>query len=358
MRSMIYFELKKIFSRRLTIISILLLLGFSVLLNVTTYVNWYAFDGVSRDARGREAVALEKEIAARYEGPLTDEKLRQILSDFEPRYELNGMNAAYIYQNATQSAAFIRFADLDGHWNGLSVKQVFGERPINIGFVDGWISVSKDMARLVVVMALVLTILLSPVYAGEYGGMDRIILSSRYGKSRCPKAKLAAAVIAALVLTSLTVGLHLSLALCLYGVEGLDSSILFCSADHFESIPSFALSCAQLLGYQISLAYSCAIGLCGICLLISALSAKEFISLVASAAAFLLPVVIPLSEKHPLFRVIALFPLHQALSYPLMSIAQFQSGQLYALLALPFSLFLFLAGAPLSCRLFARHQVN
>ena len=62
------------------------------------------------------------------------------MNDFAPTHDLHGLNAMYLYQNATQSAAFSRFSDKEGNWNGLSVSDVFGNEEIKIGYVDGWLS--------------------------------------------------------------------------------------------------------------------------------------------------------------------------------------------------------------------------
>ena len=134
MKKLIYFELRKIFSKRLSMVTLIGILLFSALLSFSTYQNKYAFDQNAGEGSGKAAVEIDKEIAAKYEGILTDEKVRQMMSDFAPTSDLHGLNAAYIYQNAMQSAAFSRFSDLNGNWNGLSVSDVFGNEEIKIGY--------------------------------------------------------------------------------------------------------------------------------------------------------------------------------------------------------------------------------
>lgn len=57
MKKLIQFELRKIFSRRLTQAALIALFLFSVLLGFYTYQNMYAFDG--KAARGREGQLLK-----------------------------------------------------------------------------------------------------------------------------------------------------------------------------------------------------------------------------------------------------------------------------------------------------------
>lgn len=78
MRILIHFELRKIFSKKLTEIALIAILLLSVLFGFSTYQNKYAFGGKSDGGTGKTAVEIDKEIAAKYEGILTDEKVQQM----------------------------------------------------------------------------------------------------------------------------------------------------------------------------------------------------------------------------------------------------------------------------------------
>lgn len=93
MRILIHFELRKIFSKKLTEIALIAILLLSVLFGFSTYQNKYAFGGKSDGGAGKTAVEIDKEIAAKYEGILTDEKVQQMMNDFAPKSDLHGMNA-------------------------------------------------------------------------------------------------------------------------------------------------------------------------------------------------------------------------------------------------------------------------
>ena len=88
MRRLIQFELRKIFLRRLTQFFLIALFLVSVLFMFSTYQNKYAFDGASREGSGREAVEIDKSIAEKYGGPLTDEKVGQMLADFHTESDI------------------------------------------------------------------------------------------------------------------------------------------------------------------------------------------------------------------------------------------------------------------------------
>lgn len=357
-KKLIYFELKKIFSRRLTQIALMAVLLLSLLLNFADYQSKYAYDGNGNEGSGKAAVKIDQEIASRYEGILTDEKVQQIMSDFAPKIDLHGMNAAYLNQNATQSAAFIRFSDPDGSWNGLRVQDVFGDEEIRIGYVDGWLSTSRNMAKVFAVLFLAIIIMAAPVFSGEYESVAGIILTSKYGKTKCTAAKAVASILAALSAAAVTAIVHLAAAFVLYGKAGLDCSILFSSAFYAEGFIPFNITCASLLKYQVLLAFTGALGVTGITLLLSAVCNKQIVAFVTSAAAYLFPVLLPVSETSFLFRWVALLPLYHAQAISLLSIEQLKSGMLYAVWAIPAALFFLGIGVFISRRAFARHQIS
>jgi len=358
MKKLIQYELRKIFSKRLTQAALIALLLLSVLLGFSAYQNMYAFDGKSCEGTGRTAVEIDKSIAEKYEGMLTDEKVQQMMAEFKPTQDLHGMNAAYLYQNAMQSALFRKFSDLDGNWNGLSVSDVFGGEEIKIGYTYGWLKTSENMVRIFIVLSLVAAIMTAPVFSGEYGGVDNIILTSKYGKTKCVTAKISGSILAALIVTAIVSAINLVYAFILYGSNGLDCSILFAPSDFIERYIPFNITCGTLLKYQILLAFTSAISITGITLVLSAICKNQMVALVASVAVYLLPIILPITETSPLFRIIALLPLYHAQFISLMSVDQVSGNVLYALLAIPVALIIMGIGIVISRKVFARHQVS
>lgn len=358
MKKLIQFELRKIFSKRLTQAALLVLLLLSALLCFSTYQNMHAFDGKSREGTGRTAVEIDRSVAEKYGGTLTDEKVRQMMAEFKPVQNLHGMNAAYLYQNALQSALFCRFSDVNGNWNGLSVSDVFGNEEIKIGYTCGLLTTSENMVKIFVALSFVVAIMTAPVFSGEYGGVDNIILTSKYGKTKCAAAKIVGSILAALIVTALVSGINLASAFILYGNSGLDCSILFAPEGFVTGYIPFNITCGTLLKYQILLAFTSAISVTGITLVLSAACKNQMAAFVASAAFYVFPVMLPVSETSSLFRVIGLFPLYQVQFVSLMSVEQISGNALYALAAVPAALIFLGTGVLISQRIFAGHQVS
>ena len=201
-------------------------------------------------------------------------------------------------------------------------------------------------------------IMLAPIFSGEYEGVDNIILTSKYGKTKCATAKVAAGILTAILTTALVAAFNLLLALIFYGTEGLDCSILFAPSDYAEGFIPFNITCGTLLKYQILLAFTCTLSVTGITLLISAISKNQIVAFVASMAIFLFPVLLPITEANPLFRLIGLLPLYHVQAVSLLSVEQMSNGMLYAVWAIPTALLFLGIGAVISRRVFAKHQVS
>lgn len=358
MKKLIGFELKKIFSWRLTQAAFALVLLLSFVLDFSTYQNKYAFDGAGREGTGKEAVEIEKAVAERYAGPLTDEKVQRMLADLVPKTGENEINALYIYHNATQSAVSALFADRYGGWNGRTIANVFGEEEITIGYVDGWLGTSQNLVKILIFFSLFLMVMTAPVFCGEYGGVDQILLSARYGRTKCAGAKVAACVLAALLTTAAVLALNFAMALAFYGAEGLDCSILFAQMTYIEGGIPFNLTCGTMLAYQVLLAFTGSLGVVGITLVLSAACKNPMVALAASAVVYGLPVLLPVSETSPLFRLVGLFPTYHAQFVSLMSVEQLGGGVLYAIWAVPVAAMLLAAGSLLSRGIFVKHQVS
>ena len=95
----------------------------------------------------------------------------------------------------------------------------------------------------------------------------------------------------------------------------------------------------------------------GITLFLSAISKNQIVALVAAMAIFLFPVLLPITEVNPLFRLVGLLPIYHVLAISLLSVEQMSNGMLYAIWAIPAALLFLGVGAGISRRVFAKHQV-
>ena len=109
MKKLILFELRKVFSKRLALIALIGIILFSALLSFSTFQNKYTFDPNIGEGTGKTAVEIDKEIAAKYEGILTDKKVQQMMSDFAPTSDLHGLSAIYFFKTPCNRQPFHGF---------------------------------------------------------------------------------------------------------------------------------------------------------------------------------------------------------------------------------------------------------
>ena len=358
MNNLLKFELRKIFVKQFTMLAISFVLLLSFILSFSTLQNMYAADGKGAEGGGRAAVEIDKRIAEEYAGILSDEKVQQMMTDFKPSQDLHGMNAQYLYMNATQSAAFSRFSDKDGNWNGLSVSDVFGDEEIKIGYVAGWLQTSQNLAKILIAVTFVIILMTAPVYSGEYGGVDAIILTAKYGKTKCATAKVVASFMASFFITVIVLSLNLLFAVAVYGTDGMDCSILFVPQDFVEGYIPFNITCGTVIKYQILLAFLSAFAVTGVSLIFSALCKNQMIAFVVSAALYIVPILLPISEISPLYRIVVLSPLFYSQYISIMSVEQMANGWLYAIWAIPVALVIATIGAIVSRKIFQKHQAG
>ena len=248
-------------------------------------------------------------------------------------------------------------SEIDGQVWECTVPTAYAEK-YAAAYVDGWLSTSRNMVRVFVALALAVIIMLAPIFSSEYEGVDNIILTSKYGKTKCATAKVVAGIITAVLTTTLVAAFNLLFAFAFYGIEGLDCSILFAPSDYVEAFIPFNITCWTLLKYQILLAFTCTLSVTGITLFLSAISKNQIVALVAAMAIFLFPVLLPITEANPLFRLVGLLPIYHVLAISLLSVEQMSNGMLYAIWAIPAALLFLGVGAGISRRVFAKHQVS
>ena len=228
----------------------------------------------------------------------------------------------------------------------------------DVEFIAEDISTSQNMAKIFIVLSLVIILLIAPVFSGEYGGVDNIILTSKYGKTKCATAKVLASLLSAVFITTLVVIFNLLIAVAIYGTEGLDCSILFAPIDFLEGYIPFNITCGTVLKYQILLAFMSAISVTGIVLILSAVCKSQMIAFVISAAIHVIPIMLPISETSALYRIIVLMPLFYSQYISIMSVEQMHNGMLYAVWSIPVAIALVVIGSIISHKAFSKHQVR
>ena len=360
MMQMIGYEFGKIFRKKM-VYAALLFVGFMSL-------SMYIARGIGQEVvlgpdgkyiLGKEAVRLDKEIAARYKGPLTEEKVEEILGVYAPA----APDAAFWKVNATYDVVSTFWAENDGSRNGLSIREAFpgyeDERELVWDYNRGWINFIEMGMYMMVFIGCLLVIALSPVFSEEYTrGTDALILASRHGKGRCARAKLLASYLFTLLSTGALL-IPMSLGFFLdYGPAGGGCSIQLNNHWILLGTPYF-LSCMEAAGLCLLLWVSGSLILTAVTLTISALCKTSFLAVIVSLCVYGLPSLFAQMGMPP--KLFSLNPIWCFLAEQLIMIPKIWTesgaGLSYVWVIVVFALLMTGLSFRLGRRIFAGHQV-
>lgn len=297
-------EFYKIASKKVVWIGLFLVMTF-ITYRLWTENNVYAVTIDGRQIYGLEAIQKDKELTARYAGPLTEEILQEIYEKYgffyydpETRERRGNFCSQFITERTTnfnqipidsptpKDIHFYEGQDWEHNVEGLLEKAPYFD------YAYGWADLQETYGILTVTCIAVLLILgLAPVFSEEYSLKTAdILLTTPRGKGSGIWMKAAAALsfsLAVYVGSTLYVwGLYLNT----FGTQGLNASPLLIGAGSFGSG-----YCPSTIGGFFLFQF--ALGLAGIVLLVcmalaaSALCKNTFLSVVVSLGVFLLPVV-------------------------------------------------------------------
>lgn len=123
-----------------------------------------------------------------------------------------------------------------------------------------------------------------PGFSDEYtSGMDSLILSSRYGKTRCARAKILASFLTAVTILIGTVAFIVLVTIGYFGTDGFAVDAHLCATGMIGMAP-FALPYWKALLILISLGLGAIMMLIGFALAASALGTSSFISVLVTLA--------------------------------------------------------------------------
>lgn len=374
MKELIGFELNKLLRRPLVLASLLGLLCMAGLM----IVNWIVpgVNAVQEEADGEwvvlensDAVLRNQEIAAQYQGPLTVEKVQDVLeryafsSSVMASRNMDPASQTYYTHNFLYDIFDHKFASVDGRYNGSTIQEAYGEiaPDLIVGYSDGWESTVYALSYTFLFWCCVLVIILSPVFSEEYTkGTDALILTGNEGRKKCPLAKIIASFIIVLAGSLILIGCFFLAFLAYYGTTGFQSSVQLSGLGFLRNTP-YVISWGTAFGFACLLWLGAAIVLTAMVQVISVLAKNSFSSLVISFVLFIAPMFIPVKESQNLLRLIcSLMPVNQLVLYHLFSFNTLPigGGELKVMwLAIPVSVAAVTAGTLFSKKSFAHHQV-
>ena len=373
MWQLVKFEVQKLLSKKM-VWACLLGMAFMICAMIANWVYpgevrvRYFQDGELITLEGTEAIRFSQAIAEKYGGLLTDEKVQAVLAEYRMKEEdmienhMDPTREGYYIHNFLYDS-FRDFYQGDGTYNGAGITEVYGElaESLTVGFSSGWVNLIYAMIYTLLSLGCVLTIILAPLFAEEYTrGMDALILTGAYGKTKCAWAKIMAGFLVSMGLMAVHILIFTVVYLCFYGFDGWNASIQINDLGVFMDVP-YLMSCGQGLLYALLLWFTAGLILTGMSILISAWAKSAFNSLIISFALFVVPLFLPWNYMGILKIPAKFFPILQMqlsdlFEAPLLETGKWQINFMW--LTVPIALIAAAVCGIGSRRIFARHQVT
>ncbi len=297
MLNLIKWEFKKLFDKKMiwAALACLIILTISVSGGSSFYANSTVYGKGENTVYSHEAVKKNLEINEKYKGVMTDEKVKQIIEDYNLSYKIEkikagdtGYEISYMTEYEHNIATSFAMSLIDENGDVRSVDTLTqNEKPLIFGFADGYIECFYDIGMATLFIAIILIVLCSPVFADEISSKtDRIILSSKYGKNKVATAKCITMLLVTAAMFIISCSIIMFQNFISFGFEGANVSAS-------AVIPGISLnqSVFSLMIVQIILCFISLTVTSFITLLIST-KIKAFITLIISTAIFLIPCVI------------------------------------------------------------------
>ncbi len=292
-------EFYKIASRKIIWLGIFLLLSF-VTFRLAAERDTYT---ITRDGErfwGKEAVKKDRELTAALAGRLTEEKIRQIYDQYGFFYYDFEGNRVGNFCNRFITEKFTNFMQTDGNkpeeiqfYQGEEWEQnvvPYLEQEVQWDYVYGWNDLSEMLWLSFLIVLIILSIGLSPVFAEEYTlGTADILLTTRRGKQSGIWMKMLAALFFSILLTATVILYLFGIYLKTYGTQGLDASaVLLNFAGFYGYIPK---TVQGFFLFTVSMEPLGVLLFTGIVMGISAWSRSAFLAVIFSLILLVLPIV-------------------------------------------------------------------
>lgn len=346
-------EHKKLWRRRSVKLGVLLCFVYVVIVGNILVFQWFGF-GTSNDYTssfgnhfdGYRAIRNRQEYARSFGGTLTEETLQEMVKDYQQmegagrKEELektdwqvvnSWLGTLYrelrdpgIYKTmityvgsdrltdfyGRRMEAIDEFLDMSGQ-TGAEKEYLYQleqkvEKPFRYEWVEGWSQLLGSMVSdLGVVMALVLSVILSPLFSGEWRDNTRaLILTTRNGWGNIGFAKILAGLAFTVELFVLLAVSSIGAQLFFMGTSGWDMPI-----QNMKLIALALMNMLQAEIYEYAFAFLGAIGFAGVVMLISASVKSNVFALLFSLAAVYGPMMIAQYLPYGAQKMLDLLPL-------------------------------------------------
>lgn len=413
MWELVKFELKKLFTKKMNIIVLIVCLFLITILFGLSGIDFLASDELGNNYKGQEAINLRKEQIAQLKGTLTNERITQEIKDLQDLRKnpdnlvvnsygeedfskkiyneyldnrlnllanINKVYAGYsssyideilkvdlentedfytlrqnvIKESLNQDYSGKTYTDQEkDFWIEKSSKV---ETPFEYDFYYGW-SNTFNSYQMTVVTIIAVCICLSSIFSGEYqSGADNIILTSKYGKSKAITAKIIASIIFATIVFIVYLIFSVGSVLLMFGTDGWNLPIQI-----MNILSVYPLTFLEAFLFNVGISYAILLGMVGLTLFLSSKLKGSIAVFIIDIAIIMIPSFFRITSQFGLWNKTLLLMPYNSIFNNFSKMVSYQFGGLVIdlpLMTILTYLVLMFITFILARRIFRKHQVT
>lgn len=413
MLELVKFELKKLFTKKMNIIVLIVCLFLITILFSLSGIDFLASDELGNNYKGQEAIDLRKEQIAQINGTLTNERITQEINDLQKLKEnpdnlvvnsygeedfskkvyneyldnrlnlLTNINKVYagysssyineilnvdleniedfytlrqnvIKENLNQDYSGKTYTDQEKEYWIEKSSNV--ETPFEYDFYYGWSNIFNSY-QMMIVTVIAVCICLSSIFSGEYqSGADNIILTSKYGKSKAITAKIIASVVFASIVFVVYLLCAVGSILLMFGTDGWDLPIQI-----MNILSTYSLTFLEAFLYNVGISYAILLGMVGLTLFLSSKLKGSIAVFIIDIAIVMIPSFFSITSPFGLWNKTLLLMPYNSIFNNFSRMVSYQFGNLVVdlpLMTIFIYLVVMLITFILAGRIFRKHQVT
>lgn len=404
MKTLVYYETKKIWKRKSTGIVFLLMLLCIIAINFVFVSEQGYYGEDSASLHGLDAISEKRNIEHALAGPLDSQRLQSTFQSYIENYVNREYesNADYLQSYIKNVQPYREILDLirgvctpntydlsaldalsseqagafyETRQNNVRAILNFGSYteaekekilemdsqisiPFAFDYTKGWETLlTRAFSLLFMLIALATCIMISPVFSYEYQiGTDAILLPAKHGRGATVCAKIVAGWIVTSIVYLVTVLIGVGIIAATFGVLGWNCDFQTLSLNSFYDVQIW-----QVVLYGIGINYIVILSAMTFTMLLSSICKETFITVIISTLCTVVPMFFPTSQNAVISHLIALLPAKAVMTYSVFSSYDVYSfGKL--VITLPYMILLVaivlgILELQIARRKYCRHQV-
>lgn len=366
MKTLVYYEMKKIWKRKSTgIVFLLMLLSIiAISLIFVSDQGYYGKDGA--ELHGFDAISEKQSIEHASAGPLDSQRLQMILQNYKATYAnqenydsttgflrndvyienvlpyreiLNLIRGVYtpdVYDLSAlttlsdeQTGDFYttRQSNIQGILASGNYTEAEKEKimeldsqitiPFEFDYSNGWKTLlTRAFSLLFTLIALATCIIISPIFSYEYQiGTDAILLPTRYGRGTTVRAKIVAGWFTTSIVYLVSVLIGIGIIIAIFGAQGWNCNFQILSLNSFYDVQIW-----QVVLYGIVINYIVILSVMSFTMLLSAICKTTFATVIISTLCTAAPLFLPTSQNNAMMNhLVNLLPAKAVMTYSVFS---------------------------------------